>query len=170
VQIDYLRRIEGRIRCGNCAHHRLAADQSRKCTHPDPAHPWTGREVEAGVDPRVMDPSCKRYVSKRETVAQVLAGQDAIASLVSPSELPDADLGKRERAAIILDCLGAVQLLDPKAHLVVLLAYFRNRTNQEIAGVLKTTVRTVTRYKEKGLSMLREELENRGIAGTMEFE
>jgi len=170
VQIDYMRRLEGRIRCGNCTHHRVAPDQTRKCTHPDPSHPWTGREVEASVDPRAMAPSCTRYASKRETVARILEGQDALAVMASPTELPDAEIGKRERAAVLLECLAAVQRNDPKAHLVVLQSYFRNRTNQEIADVLKTTVRTVTRYKERGLGMLRQELASRGIVGAMAFE
>ena len=54
VAIDHQRKAEGRIRCGNCAHHRLGPGHQRTCAHPDPKNPWTGRPVQASLDPRTF--------------------------------------------------------------------------------------------------------------------
>jgi len=169
VQIDYVRKLEGRVRCGNCAHHHVRLDQQRVCMHPDPKHPWTGREVQASLDPRSFEPACNTYRSRREKAAEIVK-EDDFDAIHSRTELPDAALANKERAAVLLDCMAEVQRTDAKAAFAVLMYYFKNKTNEEIAKALDATVRTVSRYKDKGLELLRDELAQRGIQGAMEFQ
>lgn len=170
VAVDHQRKLDGRIRCGNCGHHRVGPEHQRLCAHPDPQHPWTGREVQASLDPRTFEPPCERYVTRRERVTAAADEQDPLDRLPDPAGGADAALAEKERARLILECMAAVQRDHPRAHFAVLMAYFKNETNDKIARSLNATVRTVTRYKERGLAMLREELESRGIRGAFEFE
>jgi len=170
IAVDLQRKQEGRIRCGNCVHHRFSADRARVCAHPDPQHPWTGREVQASVDPRTFDPPCDRYVTRRERVTAAKGTQDPLDVLSDPTARPEALLTERERTELLASCLAVVQRANPRAHFVLLMAYFNNETNEKIAQALSATVRTVTRYKEKGLHLLRAELESRGIQGAFEFD
>ena len=68
-----------------------------------------------------------------------------------------------EQSKLLLDCLRAVMGRDPRVALVLTLDFFKNKTNEAIARELGTTVRTVTRCKQKGLDYLREELKRRGV-------
>ena len=163
VLIDYWRSVKGRTRCGNCGHHHLASDQVRRCDYPDARHPWAGREVPAAEDPRTFDPPCERYYSRRDNVADVVGDQDPLSSVAGAGPLPDEEAADTNRAAIVMECLAAVQRQDPRAALVLLQAYFKHQTNEEIAAAIQATVRTVTRAKEKGLALLRVEFESRGI-------
>jgi len=170
IAVDHRRKLEGRIRCGNCAHHRVASGQQRECSHPDPGHPWTGHAVQASLDPRTFEPPCERYVTRRERVVAAADDKDPLAAIPDPGARPDAALTERERAEMLVSCLAAVQRADPKVHLVLLMAFFKNETNDRIAQAVNATIRTVTRYKERGLTMLREELRSRGVEGSFEFE
>jgi len=161
--IDYWRGVKGRTRCGNCGHHHQTSDQMRRCEYPDPRHPWAGREVPAAEDPRTFDPPCERYYSRRDNVAHVVEDQDPLAAVAGAGPLPDEEAAGADRATIVMECLAAVQRQDPRAALVLLQAYFKHRTNEEIAAAIQATVRTVTRAKEKGLALLRVEFESRGI-------
>jgi DNA-directed RNA polymerase specialized sigma24 family protein len=161
--VDYWRGVKGRTRCGNCGFHHATSEGIRKCEYPDARHPWSGREVQAAVDPRTFDPPCERYASRRNNVAEASDGRDPLAAVASAEPAPDQEVAEGERTTILLDCLAAVQRQDPRAGLVLLLSYFKHKTNEEIAGVIQSTVRTVTRAKEHGLTILRQEFESRGI-------
>ncbi len=161
--VDYWRGVKGRTRCGNCGYHHAMSDGVRRCEYPDARHPWSGREVPAAVDPRTFDPACERYSSRRDKIAEATDGRDPLAAVASTDSTPDQEAAAGERTTILLDCLAAVQRQDPRAGLVLMLSYFKHKTNDEIAGVIKSTVRTVTRAKENGLTILRQEFESRGI-------
>ena len=47
--------------------------------------------------------------------------------------------------------------------LTLYLDFYKNKINAEIAKELGTTIRTVTRYKQRGLLLLKAEMEERGI-------
>jgi DNA-directed RNA polymerase specialized sigma24 family protein len=126
--------------------------------------------VEASLDPRAFDPPCESYVSRRERVATAAGDRDPLDLLPDPTPNAEAVLAARERAELLAECLGAVQRANPTAHVVLLKAYFKNETNEAIARTLKATVRTVSRYKERGLELLREEMRRRGISGVVDFE
>jgi len=83
---------------------------------------------------------------------------------------PETEVGRRERTALLADCLAAVQRVDPLISFVLLMAFFKEKENEEIARELDVTIRTVLRYKEKGLKMLREQLASRGIDKYWELE
>ena len=63
----------------------------------------------------------------------------------------------------MLECLIAIQRQDPRVALALYLDFYKNKMNAEIAQELGTTVRTVTRYKQRGLVLLRAEMEKRGV-------
>src|SRR5262245_59755579 len=165
VIVDYLRKLYGRTRCGNCTHHVLRSDRTRLCMHPNPAHPWTGREVPAAEDPRKFEPPCDRYSSRRERVATGGGEDDEDPVVQAPAVQEHADdaLFQGERARLLLACMAAVQRRDARAHLVLMLTYFKQKTNEEIARAIDMTVRSVTRYKERGMELLRSELDARGV-------
>jgi len=155
--IDHLRQKLGRVRCGNCSHHRLTAD-GRQCHHPDPGMHWSGRPVRASEDPRRFVPPCDEFVSKRQ--------ETELPRDLSEHESPDqgpAELERRSRARILREALVAVQKKDAQIAFVLYETYFEEVEADEIARQLEVSERTVRRYRRRGLRMLNEELRRRGI-------
>lgn len=79
------------------------------------------------------------------------------AALTSPDVTPD------ERLVLIDESLQRLEKEDPESARIVLLKFFAGLTNQEVAGTLGVTVRTVERqwaYAKASLFQLMREMEN----------
>jgi hypothetical protein len=161
--IDERRKSEGRMRCGNCKHHRHAAG-ARRCDHPNPEHPWSGRVVVASEDPRRFDPPCHTYESGRKQAQSLddaleTAGFEPAAREASPLQRLESD----ESAALLSESFAEVQRQDPVAWSILHQFFFRRRTLGEIATELRVSSKTVMRKKAAGLELLQAALAARGI-------
>lgn len=170
-EVDFRRSVEGRVRCGNCSFHH-ASGKDRRCDHPGPDHYWSGRAVKASEDPRRFQPPCDKYRSGR-----LEEGYDSVeradpALLASDGPAPEAEVAMKERDDLLVDCLAGVQRSCPHCHRALLMAFFEGKTNEEIAGVMGVSDKSIKRYRAQGLELLKSEMERRGISdlGAMEME
>jgi hypothetical protein len=161
--IDERRKSEGRMRCGNCKHHRHAAGV-RRCDHPNPDLPWSGRVVVASEDPRRFDPPCHAYESGRKQTQSLddafeTAGYEPTSREANPLQRLESD----ESATLLSQSFADVQRRDPVAWSILHQFFFRRKTLGEIASELKVSSKTVLRKKAAGLELLQAALAERGI-------
>ncbi|MEO5714443.1 MAG: ECF-type sigma factor [Luteolibacter sp.] len=82
-----------------------------------------------------------------------------------PDSLNSPDVTPDERLVMIDESLQRLEKEDPESARIVLLKFFAGLTNQEVAGTLGVTVRTVERqwaYAKASLFQLMREMEKSG--------
>jgi DNA-directed RNA polymerase specialized sigma24 family protein len=136
----------GRMRCGNCTHY---APWSGRCLHP--ANPWTGRQLPPASDPRLLDPTCASYGSRKDTTStepEVLA-----ATVAQAQDGPDS--GELEE---VQEALYALAQVMPRAALVVRARLLEGRSYKQLVA-LGPSLRTLKRDYAAGMAWLRSKLE-----------
>lgn len=161
-EVDFRRAVEGRMRCGNCAHH-LVEGRVRRCHLDLAGHFWSGKTVKASEDPRRFKPPCDKYRSHRLEEVYDSPEREDPGLLASTARLPETEVSLQERNEVLLDCLAAVQKASPNAHRALVLAFFEHKTNDEIAGVMACSDKSVKRYRAQGLELLKREMSARGV-------
>ena len=161
--IDERRKSEGRVRCGNCRHHRRSGGE-RRCDHPASDHHWSGLVVVASDDPRKFEPPCGKYEGGRAAATSLdQAYENAGIEPVSSSPNPMEALEGSESAGIAASAFAEVQRQDPVSWSIIRMFFFEKRALSDIASHLGVSSKTIQRKKESGLNRLKAEFEERGI-------
>lgn len=98
--------------------------------------------------------ACINYLNKEKLHAQK---HELIAAKINAEPAPNY-LDHMIRAEVWAEIYRAIENLPSQCRKVISLSYIEGRSNQEIADELELSMQTVKNYKQRGLNVLRENL------------